>query len=64
MRGIKVTSKYGKDTVHMCPECYKKKTDTIELAIEYNFIQKPVVTDIKQCEVETHCQEKEDNNEL
>ena len=51
MRGIKVTTKSGNSIVCTCTKCYEKEMDEIELAIEYNLIQKPIVTDIERCEV-------------
>ncbi|MHA2280041.1 MAG: hypothetical protein ACXAC5_04085 [Promethearchaeota archaeon] len=57
MRGIRVTTRSGRRTVNMCPKCYEMETDGVELAIELDLIQKPVVVnDINQCEM--HCQEK------
>jgi len=57
MRGIKITTKSSKRTIHMCHKCYEKETDEITLAIEYSLIQRPTVTDVGQCEM--HCQEIE-----
>jgi hypothetical protein len=57
MRGIKVVSRSGNRTICMCTKCYEREIDEVELAIEYDLIQKPTVNDIGQCEM--HCQEKQ-----